>query len=479
MPDPLLRPSFPDIYMRLAGSLAERSSCGRGLRVGCVISSPDYRKILAVGYNGNAAGLPNGCDDPTAVGACGCFLAGTRVRAAGVARAYRRRYTGDVLRVVTAHGDFTVTPNHPILTPTRGWVAAELLHEGDDLLHPQGDERVALGGPYDQHDVPIEQVFETLLVAGRAVRRAGARHDFHGDGLVDEDVDVVAAAGPLGTHGEHRLLECPQEPLLLGSNAVEALLGRQGAVVGPFDPASGPSSARVSGRAPLGDEHTRLDETQLDRRPAHAVRAGEREGGRAGSVTPRDLLNGQRQHPLTLVSAQVLGDAAKHAAFAETILNEGVRHAHVPRDRYDGLAALVATHKVIHIDRKPWSGHVFNLQTANGWYVAEGTIAKNCLHAEENAVINCDVPRATPKVVFCTHLPCPMCAKRIINLGGVEDVLYLNDYRRKDSLHLFDRSSIRAGHYAYGDDGFNQAWRRAEADLRRHLINRRDNKEPT
>lgn len=70
-----------------------------------------------------------------------------------------------------------------------------------------------------------------------------------------------------------------------------------------------------------------------------------------------------------------------------------------------------------------------------------------CLHAEENAVINCDVPRSTEKIVFCTHLPCVMCAKRLINLGGVCEVYYRNDYRKRDSLQLFyDTGGIRVGH---------------------------------
>ena len=72
--------------------------------------------------------------------------------------------------------------------------------------------------------------------------------------------------------------------------------------------------------------------------------------------------------------------------------------------------------------------------------------ACGCLHAEENAVINCDVPRDTKKVVFCTHLPCPMCAKRIINLGGVAKVYYLLDYRIKTGLEFFDIAKIEHEH---------------------------------
>ncbi len=65
------RPSFEEIYMDLAHTLAARSTCLR-MKVGTVITSTDYRKVLAIGYNGNAAGLPNSCDRNEA-GNCGCL----------------------------------------------------------------------------------------------------------------------------------------------------------------------------------------------------------------------------------------------------------------------------------------------------------------------------------------------------------------------------------------------------------------------
>ncbi|MGE4232671.1 MAG: cytidine/deoxycytidylate deaminase family protein [Bacteriovoracia bacterium] len=65
-----------------------------------------------------------------------------------------------------------------------------------------------------------------------------------------------------------------------------------------------------------------------------------------------------------------------------------------------------------------------------------------CLHSEENAVINCDAPRSTEKLVFVTHLPCVMCAKRLINLGNVKKVYYGEDYRIRDSLSLLESVGI-------------------------------------
>jgi dCMP deaminase len=65
------RPTFPEIYMKLALALSARSTCKR-LQVGTVITSTDFRKVLAVGYNGNATGLPNTCDRDEP-GNCGCL----------------------------------------------------------------------------------------------------------------------------------------------------------------------------------------------------------------------------------------------------------------------------------------------------------------------------------------------------------------------------------------------------------------------
>ncbi len=66
-----------------------------------------------------------------------------------------------------------------------------------------------------------------------------------------------------------------------------------------------------------------------------------------------------------------------------------------------------------------------------------------CLHSEENAVINCDAPRETKKFVFVTHLPCAACAKRLINLGNVEKIVYRNSYRKKDAIDLLETVGIR------------------------------------
>ncbi len=66
-----------------------------------------------------------------------------------------------------------------------------------------------------------------------------------------------------------------------------------------------------------------------------------------------------------------------------------------------------------------------------------------CLHSEENAVINCDSPRTVEKIVFVTHQPCVMCAKRLVNLGNIKQIYYSKPYRLPDSLELFATAGIR------------------------------------
>lgn len=65
-----------------------------------------------------------------------------------------------------------------------------------------------------------------------------------------------------------------------------------------------------------------------------------------------------------------------------------------------------------------------------------------CIHAEQNAIINCDSPRYVDKIFFITHFPCPMCMKFIINVGNVKKIYYLDEYRNKDAQELAKQSGI-------------------------------------
>lgn len=52
------------------------------------------------------------------------------------------------------------------------------------------------------------------------------------------------------------------------------------------------------------------------------------------------------------------------------------------------------------------------------------------LHSEENALMHLCKPFEIREnlILLCTHEPCPMCAKRIVN-SGIKNVLFKNEYR--------------------------------------------------
>ena len=61
------------IHMATAYLWSQRSVCSR-LKVGAVITTPDLRRVLAIGYNGPAAGLSEDRCSGTP-GGCGCLHA--------------------------------------------------------------------------------------------------------------------------------------------------------------------------------------------------------------------------------------------------------------------------------------------------------------------------------------------------------------------------------------------------------------------
>lgn len=66
--------------------------------------------------------------------------------------------------------------------------------------------------------------------------------------------------------------------------------------------------------------------------------------------------------------------------------------------------------------------------------------ACGCLHAEENALIKAPYDQGD-LVMFCTTMPCPDCAKRILN-SRVRWVYYRSAYRLTNGLTLLNTGGV-------------------------------------
>ena len=82
--------------------------------------------------------------------------------------------------------------------------------------------------------------------------------------------------------------------------------------------------------------------------------------------------------------------------------------------------------------------------------IASGTKHELCyaIHAEQNAIIQAaklgvSIDGAT---IYCTHQPCAICAKMIVN-SGISRVVYLNPYPDDFSKKIFDSVPIIVEQY--------------------------------
>jgi hypothetical protein len=268
-----------------------------------------------------------------------CVPAGTSVSGPPVEIAYRRWHVGELVELRTESGRvLSVTPNHPVLTP-QGWVEAGRLAQGAYIVCARRGESLALG-PHEHHQPTlIEQVFSAARVTlgVSSVRVPVAAEHFHGDG-VDGEVDVVATSRFLD--GRLQVGQPLQQQALVGAGSSGLSLARQS---GLFE--------QVRGAGPSGD-------------PPSA-------GHRAGQV---------------LLGGFVGGDDAigfSPSADLDTSTGQGAMDRRPTdsvggRELYEALASFVAPDEVVEIRRHPFAGHVYNLQTTDGWYTANGIVTHNC-----------------------------------------------------------------------------------------------------
>jgi hypothetical protein len=271
-----------------------------------------------------------------------CLVPDQRVTARGVTHATMRRYEGDVITIETASGDqVTATPNHPILT-RHGWVPARLIHEGSEVIqHARGD--TPLGRPNDiDVPTPISEVFRALNLVGLPTATAGRVQDFHGDGAYS-DVNVVRTDRPL----RRAVHERAQDIVFPSALMRHALLTSQ-SHLGPLLDGSRPSTRS---RAVIGGDGS----AHRGRDPLGVIRS---------VLGPRALGLVDRPHRPTAAPEQRLN--------ARRVPSESFG------DVVGRLTGQVTTVRVVNVNRRRYSGHVYNLSTENGLIVADGIVTHNC-----------------------------------------------------------------------------------------------------
>jgi len=276
-----------------------------------------------------------------------CFAAGTLVTPGGRVTAQTQRwYSGKVVILgVPGVDDITVTPNHPILT-RRGWVPAGLLTLSDEVLQcvrPLDAMRL-LYPDYEHVESMIEQVSSSPMMAGDVTRRSVpvTSEAFHGDGTEDTEVHVVGTTGALSNY-------------VLRVNEMNDLL-----IDGLLRYGGFPWLSLFLER-PL---------TKLVMAALHA--SDGIVGGIGATGTP---LSG---HGSVLQTDSVFDAALLKSQFLPVANDDGAGYSDALGDINHALASQVRFVKLGKVETSDFSGHVYNLETQDGYYVANSIIVHNC-----------------------------------------------------------------------------------------------------
>lgn len=255
----------------------------------------------------------------------------------------RRWYDGDIIIIRTAGGKkLTCTPNHPILTDF-GWKPAASIDIGSSVVGGCGHWTCALG-EVDNQSIPtrIENVSVSRFGGVGVVSREmpTADEDFHGDGTGSK-IAVIGA------------------DRLLWDRAYSSLLQQRIEI-------------------PLGWRVMRLQNL------SHSIMCSFREslpflfGGLAHAHEHAGAFTSQWYTVFSQPSSD--GDATRQVnpGLAQASQNGILRDAQLARDLIGGEAGPIQIDEVVCVERNAFHGHVYNLETAGGWYEASGIITGNC-----------------------------------------------------------------------------------------------------
>jgi hypothetical protein len=303
--------------------------------------------------------------------------------------ATRRWFDGDVLTIETASGNqVTCTPNHPILT-RRGWIPARLLHIGCEVISHSLDERgMVVDVNHDHVPTSIHEMTESLRRSGEmtAAEVPAAPENFHGDGfggdvtvvrpdrflIPDLDSAVLEPTAELELQGGGPGFPVVLDPARAAQSVLDALLFASNSVVARTRMLSSflrrhVCHANVHCLAAVAGFDFAILESLSNHLPAHTESFRDRFFRFASEI---GFFDGD------VVEDMYFGP--NDAKLKESVADDTVSNADFPGDLRNRFPAQVSFDRVVEVKHQSYSGHVYNLQTESGAYVAQGIYVHNC-----------------------------------------------------------------------------------------------------
>lgn len=280
-------------------------------------------------YPGDPAGRPEEIYN--------CFIADTSVATdCNIVRAYKHEYSGILLTIKTSGGiNFTCTPNHPILT-RRGWVHANMLNKGDDILVTCIRNKGLFGwNPHINHVFTrFDALFKAIDISG-CERTRTLSVNFHGD-IPASEVEIVTKKRFLRNNGDISGCKFVNKFLLKFSN--KTLMCKRALM-----------------------KHVRRIRLSLFGfmcricKPFPFLVCGLRHSEIHG-LRPVALLN---------------------SCGVQSLENNVSGNMELLRQSIDGFSGVIFSDNIVSVDVDSGCTHVYNLQSENGYYFVNSSIAQN------------------------------------------------------------------------------------------------------
>lgn len=323
-----------------------------------------------------------------------CFPEGSKLHGIPFAeKLYRRWYAGKLAQIVTDDGGIlAVTPNHPVLT-TRGWTAAGLLNVGDYIVKTAQDSLLLTELDANGVVPTFDELFNALVLLGVAPTVFdGSTSDFHGDGT-DGKIDIIDVNSLLSNIDNAELIKslCDLGFSVPEVGFISALLSGNGSRKGLFasDTSFHGFMRRCRERLPIFFGRISVAEFVSLALAAQGNPGMHKDGANDGTATSKFFGNSLFAYASLVHGYDFLFREGilerfftRFGDFDTSLPNVTAQRigadVELLRKRFQQDASTYRIARVVDNCAVDFTGHVYNLQTALGWYIAEKTVSCNC-----------------------------------------------------------------------------------------------------
>lgn len=350
-----------------------------------MIFSWDSPPTLDDGMTGHPGEFPN------------CFPGSTKLTGSSfIQKFYRRRYSGKLTELVFEDGTILrATPNHPIFTG-RGLKPIHSINIGDNAVSEREEADGFIKNNIKGFDISLEQAFNASLNSNVFVKSSSVGGQFHGD-VTNEEVDIVSIDGRLVSKiaalAEQKFYELSfSQPNMARAGAYffgVSAKGKFGLLNNP------PHDFVMSGAnltMPFLQTHFRpldffclamapyvsagLDKCLPDDNSRDTSHFRDLIFAYSALIHGFDFLSvylesfSERRHPLT--------DGRVYPSGAKLLTENIFADSDQLRNVSNGIPGPYKLNRVIDKRVSDFSSQVYNLQTANSFYIADSIFSGNC-----------------------------------------------------------------------------------------------------